>query len=75
MANNRASVRVRLKTSDPCAAFMKLPFPMFWFLPPQKPEFASLMKKAPDLLAGDGTGYLAAFGFTLTKNHRKKPRF
>ena len=31
-----------------CKYFDCLPFPMFWFAPPQKPEFMELIKSTPD---------------------------
>ena len=34
---------------NPCKYFKCLPFPMFWFAPPQKPEFMALMKKSPHI--------------------------
>ena len=34
---------------DKCKYFECLPFPMLWFLPPQKPEFTELMKTAPHI--------------------------
>ena len=33
-----------------CECFDKMPFPMLWFAPPQKPEFMELMKSAPHVL-------------------------
>ena len=36
--------------TDICKYFNKLPFPMFWFMPLQKPEFMELNKTNPDLL-------------------------
>ena len=32
-----------------CKCFMALPFPMFEFLPPQKPEFEQLLKTQPNV--------------------------
>ena len=32
-----------------CKHFSCLPFPMFWFAAPQKPEFMELMEKTPHL--------------------------
>ncbi|MDR2183348.1 MAG: hypothetical protein LBE55_04165 [Clostridiales bacterium] len=32
---------------DVCKRFNKLPFPMLWFAPPQKPEFTELMRSSP----------------------------
>jgi len=49
---------------NPCKYFKCLPFPMFIFAPPQKPEYMELMKKMPqvfewwdDLLKQLGNGY------------------
>ena len=33
---------------DVCKHFDCLPFPMFWFAPPQKPEFKALMESSPN---------------------------
>ena len=33
---------------DKCKYFNCLPFPMFWFMPPQKPEFDEIMRTKPD---------------------------
>ena len=35
---------------DPCKFFNCIPFPMLWFAPPQKPEFAKIIKSTPHLL-------------------------
>ena len=35
---------------DPCKFFKCIPFPMFWFAPPQKPEFEKIMKSTPHVL-------------------------
>ena len=35
--------------SNVCKYFNCLPFPMFWFLPPQKPEFMEIMETHPDV--------------------------
>ena len=32
-----------------CKRFDCLPFPMFWFTPPQKPEFMELVRSTPDV--------------------------
>ena len=32
---------------NPCKYFDCLPFPVFWFAPPQKPEFMELIKSTP----------------------------
>ena len=34
---------------DPCKYFYSLPFPMFLFAPPQKPEFMELLRTAPHI--------------------------
>lgn len=34
---------------NPCECFDRLPFPMLWFFPPQKPEFVELIKKYPEV--------------------------
>ena len=39
-----------LPPSEICKFFKKLPFPMYWFAPPRKPEYIELMKSAPDVL-------------------------
>ncbi|MCL2235882.1 MAG: hypothetical protein FWB98_05530 [Defluviitaleaceae bacterium] len=38
---------------DPCKHFNRLPFPMYWFSPPQKAEFAELTKKFPRMFESD----------------------
>ena len=35
---------------DPCIFFHCLPFPMFLFVPPQKPEFTELVKSSPHII-------------------------
>ena len=37
-------------SDDPCKFFYCLPFPMFLFVPPQKPEFMELAKSSPHVL-------------------------
>lgn len=39
----------RRRPCDICKCFNKLPFPMFMFMPPQKPEYMELMKSDPDV--------------------------
>jgi len=34
---------------NPCKYFNCLPFPMFWFAPPQKPEFKELLRSSPHI--------------------------
>jgi pilin isopeptide linkage protein len=36
---------------DPCRYFNSLPFPMFLFVPPQKPEYMELVKSSPHILS------------------------
>ena len=36
---------------DPCNFFNRLPFPMFLFVPPQKPEYMELIKSSPHMLS------------------------
>jgi len=36
-----------------CKHFNRLPFPMFWFAPPQKPEFMEQLKKSPEIFNND----------------------
>ena len=40
---------------DVCKHFYRLPFPMFWFAPPQKPEFMELMRSSPHILDWEET--------------------
>ena len=45
---------------DVCKYFDCLPFPMHWFAPPQKPEFADIMKSSPTIFDkwGNAISYL-----------------
>ena len=50
-------VNIRCKPMPPpppphnvCKCFDRLPFPIHWFAPPQKPEFMELLKSAPHIL-------------------------
>ena len=43
------NIRKHYPPCDKCKYFECLPFPMLWFLPPQKPEFMELMKTAPHI--------------------------